>query len=153
VLDASRIEANAFGGPGGNITIQAGQLIRTPDSVITASGSVAGAITIAAPNTDISGSLVVLPETFLDAGSQLRTACAARGGRPASSFAAGGRGGLAPDPGAPLAASQFEPPSGQRTASGSPTPLAPRPPQAAGPIRVAGIPHPILGAPRPACRG
>ena len=43
-------------------TIQAGQLIRTPDSVITASGSVAGNIVIAAPNTDISSSLVVFPE-------------------------------------------------------------------------------------------
>ena len=35
----------------------------------------------------------MLPETFLDASSQLRVACAARGGRPASSFSAGGRGG------------------------------------------------------------
>src|SRR3954471_6665352 len=52
-------------------TIQAGQLIRTPDSVITASGSVAGNIVIAAPNTNISSSLVVLPETFADASSQL----------------------------------------------------------------------------------
>src|SRR4051812_29206071 len=52
-------------------TIQAGQLIRTPDSVITASGSVAGNIVIAAPNTNISSSLVVLPETFVDASSQL----------------------------------------------------------------------------------
>jgi len=33
--------------------------------VITASGSVAGNIVIAAPNTDISSSLVVLPETFV----------------------------------------------------------------------------------------
>src|SRR3954462_3324596 len=88
-------------------TIQAGQLIRTPDSVITASGSAAGNIVIAAPNTDISSSLVVLSETFVDASSQLRVACAAHGGRPTSSFAAGGRGGLPPDPGAPLATSLF----------------------------------------------
>jgi hypothetical protein len=109
-------------------------------------------ITIAAPNTDVSSSLVVLPGTFLDAGSQLRAACAARGGRPASPFAPGGRGGLPPDPGAPLAASLFESPPGQRTATGSAA-LTPRSPPAAEPIRLAGIPHPILGAPRPACRG
>ena len=39
VLDNSRIEANAQRGAGGNITIRAGQLIRTPDSVIQASGT------------------------------------------------------------------------------------------------------------------
>jgi large exoprotein involved in heme utilization and adhesion len=32
VLDRSRIEANARRGAGGNITIQAGQLLRTPVS-------------------------------------------------------------------------------------------------------------------------
>jgi hypothetical protein len=47
VLDNSRIEANAQRGAGGNITIRAGQLIRTPDSVIQASPaqSVSGRIT------------------------------------------------------------------------------------------------------------
>jgi large exoprotein involved in heme utilization and adhesion len=109
VLDNSRIEANAQRGAGGNITIQAGQLIRTPDSMIQASSELglSGTISIAAPNTDISSSLVVLPETFLDASGQLREACAARGGRPTSSFTTGGRGGLPPDPDAPLAANSF----------------------------------------------
>src|SRR3954467_10554834 len=37
VLDNSRIEGNPLRGAGGNIPIQAGQLIRTPDSVIRAS--------------------------------------------------------------------------------------------------------------------
>ena len=152
VLNNSHIEANAKG-RGGNITIQAGQLIRTPDSVITASGSVAGNITITAPNTDVSSSLTVLPETFLDASSQLRVACAARGGRPASSFTAGGRGGLPPDPGAPLAANPFGQPLEQQTATGSPTALTARPPQAAKPITVSGIPQPVLGSPRLTCRG
>jgi large exoprotein involved in heme utilization and adhesion len=96
VLDNSRIEANAQRGAGGNITIQAGQLIRTPDSVIRASSELglSGTISIAAPNTDVVGSLVVLPKTLLDASSQLREACAARGGHPGSSFTAGGRGDL-----------------------------------------------------------
>jgi len=153
VLDASRIEANAFGGPGGNITIRAGQLIRTPDSVIQASSaqSVSGTISIAGLNQDIAGSLVVLPETFLDASSQLRVACAARGGRPSNSLSPGGRGGLPPDPGTPLAASPFGQPL-EQTTTGSPTPSS-RPPQAVKPITVAGIPQPVLGSPRLTCRG
>ena len=36
----------------------------------------AGNITINAPNTEVTGSLVVLPENFLNASSQLREACA-----------------------------------------------------------------------------
>jgi filamentous hemagglutinin family protein len=91
----------------------------------------------------------------LDTGSQLREACAARGGRPASSFAAGGRGGLPPDPGTPLAASPFEQSMEQQTATGSPTALTTKPWKAAKPkpITVAGIPQPVLGSPRLMCRG
>jgi large exoprotein involved in heme utilization and adhesion len=155
VLDASRIEANAFGGPGGNITIRAGQLIRTPDSVIQASSaqSISGTISIAGLNQDVAGNLVVLPETLFDISSQLREACAARGGRPSSSFAAGGRGGLPPDPGLPLAANPFGQPSGQQTTTRSSTALTAKPPPAAKPITVAGIPQPVLGSPRLTCRG
>src|SRR5688572_18749426 len=86
VLDNSNITTSTQPGRGGDIAIQAGQLIRTPDSVVRASG----AITIAAPDTDVSSSLVVLPGTFLDAGSRLRVACAARGGRPTSSLSPAG---------------------------------------------------------------
>jgi hypothetical protein len=96
---------------------------------------------------------VVLPETFLDAGSQLREACAARGGRPASSFTAGGHGGLPPDPGAPLAAGSFGQSLKQQTATGSPTTLTARPQQATKPVTVVGIPQPVLGSPRLTCRG
>ena len=153
VLDSSDIIANAIGGSGGNIFIDAGQLIRSPDSKITASGIVNGNIAIAAPNTDISSSLVVLPETLFDASSELREACAARGGRPSSSFNAGGRGGLPPDPGTPLAASSFGQPLEQQTATGSPTTSTAKPQQAVKPITVAGIPQPVLGSPRLTCRG
>jgi large exoprotein involved in heme utilization and adhesion len=153
VFDNSRIEANALRGSGGNIlafgATQASQLISTPDSVITASGN----ITITAPNTDVSGSLIVLPETLFDTSSQLRETCAARGGRPASSFTAGGRGGVPPDPGAPLPASSFGQPLEQQTATGAATALTPRPPPAVKPITVAGISQPILGSPRLTCRG
>jgi filamentous hemagglutinin family protein len=153
VLNNSRIQANALQGSGGDITIRAGQLIRTPDSRITASGRVAGNITIAAPDTDVSSSLVVLPGTFLDASSHLRETCAARGGRPTSSLSPGGRGGRPPDPGAPLAGHPFGQRLKQQVATGSPAVSTARPTQAAKAIRVAGAPQPILGAPRPACRG
>jgi hypothetical protein len=140
-LNSSAVISNAKDSSGGNINIQSGQFVRTPDSMIAASGS----LTIStAPNADTPGSLVVLPETFLDASSQLRETCAARAGRPGSSFIAGGRGGLPPDPGAPLAASPFGQPPEQRTS---------RLTQAANPVLVAGIPQPVLGSPRPACRG
>jgi hypothetical protein len=80
VLESSDIIANAKQGTGGNITISADQLIRTPDSVIQASSaqSVSGTITITAPSTDVAGSLVGLPETLFDVSSRLRVACAAR---------------------------------------------------------------------------
>jgi hypothetical protein len=139
----------------GNITIRAGQLIRTPDSVIQAASELglSGTISIAAPNTDVAGSLVVQLGTFLDASGQLRETCAARSGRPGSSLTVGGRGGLPPDPGAPLAANPFRQPLEQQTATGSPTALTAKPRQAAKPITIAGIPQPVLGSPRLACRG
>jgi hypothetical protein len=114
-----------------------------------ASGALAGNLVIA----QLNDSLVALPGTFLDASSQLRETCAARGGRPTSSLTVGGRGGLPPDPGAPLAANPFEQSLKQRSATGLPTALTPRPPQAAKPITVAGTPQPVLGAPRLTCRG
>jgi hypothetical protein len=95
----------------------------------------------------------VLPETLLDASSQLREACAGRGGRPSSSFKAAGRGGLPPDPGAPLAANPFGQPLEQQTATGLPTALTPRPSPAAKPIMAAGTSQPVLGSPRLSCRG
>jgi hypothetical protein len=118
-----------------------------------ASGIVNGNITITAPDTDVSSSLAILPETFLEASGQLREQCAARGGRPTSSFAAGGRGGLPPDPGTPLAASSFGQPLEQQSATGSPTTLTARPRQAPKPITVSGISQPVLGSPRLTCRG
>jgi filamentous hemagglutinin family protein len=152
VLDDSRIEANAKQGSGGNITIQAGQLLRTPDSVIQASSELglSGTITIAAPNTDVAGSLVILPETFLDASSQLPEACAARGGQPTSSLTLGGRGGLPPDPGAPLAASPLGQPSEPQGAVRLPVA---RSAPTADAVTANGGTRLVFGAARRACRG
>jgi large exoprotein involved in heme utilization and adhesion len=145
VLNKSRIEANAREGSGGDITIRTGKLTLSPDSVIGGSSIAQG--------TDNIVSLVVSPKTFLNASSQLREACAARGGRRTSSFKPGGRGGLPPDPGTPLMATPSGQPLKQQTATGSPTALTPRPPQAAKPIMVAGTPQPVLSFPRLTCRG
>jgi hypothetical protein len=91
--------------------------------------------------------------SFLNAPELFAVPCAARGGCPASSFDARERGGLPPDPGAPLAASLFGQPLEQQTATGLPTALTAKPRQAAKPITMSGIPQPVLGSPRLTCRG
>ena len=100
LLQNSQIIANAFGGPGGNIRIVAGQLISDPATIISASSTLGidGSVNIDAPDTDVSASLAVLPASFLDAASLMRAGCsAARAGL--SSLVQVGRGGLPPDPG------------------------------------------------------
>ncbi len=79
-LDNSRVEANAFGGRGGNIDISVIQLITNTNSLIEASSqrSIDGTITIDAPDTDISSSLALLPGAFLDAATVLPDPCTQR---------------------------------------------------------------------------
>ncbi len=99
VLKNSAIIANAFGGPGGNISIVAGQFIFDLNSVVSASSALGidGEINIDAPDTTVAGQLVPLPKNFLDASKLLRDRCgAARGGT--SSLSAQGRGGVSPGP-------------------------------------------------------
>ncbi len=59
VLKDSTIQANAFGGNGGNINITAGQFIATPDSIVEASSAkgISGDITINAPSDTVTASL------------------------------------------------------------------------------------------------
>jgi filamentous hemagglutinin family protein len=99
VLQNSRIIANAFGGPGGNIRIVAGQFIVDQTSIVSASSALGidGRVEINAPDSNITGKLVPLPKDFLDASKLLRDRCGAqRGGT--SSFSAKGRGGVPPGP-------------------------------------------------------
>jgi filamentous hemagglutinin family protein len=149
VLGNSQIVANAQQGNGGNIILMAGQIIQSADSVISASSElgIGGNWNVIHPQP---GQLSV---SFLNASELLAVPCAARGGRPRSSLAAGGSGGLPPDPGTPLAANSFRQPLEQQTATGSPTTLTPQTPQAVKPITVSGIPQPVLGSPRLTCRG
>jgi large exoprotein involved in heme utilization and adhesion len=101
ILDSSQILANADAGTGGNINITAGHFIASADSLVDASANtgIDGNVNIDTPDEDISGSLVDLPESFLDAVALLKQRCAARAGGSASSFVVTGPGGLpaAPD--------------------------------------------------------
>ena len=102
-LDNSSIIAQAQKGQGGNITIT-GFLFKSPNSIVSASSELGidGNIDLK-PDTNISGSLAVLPDTFLDASQQLSERCVARSGNSLSSFVVKGREGspLSPDDLAP----------------------------------------------------
>ena len=101
ILSDSQIRADAFGGPGGNINIFA-DVYLTSDSIVSASSALSapGVIAIQAAFTDVSGSVVQLPETPLRATELLRAACAARfAGGKASSLVVGGRDGVPIQPG------------------------------------------------------
>ena len=100
-LNASQIIANAFGGPGGNIRIVAGNFIPSADSTVQASSTLStqGNIVIESPENDIAGSISQLPQSFFDASTLLPERCAARrAGRGQSSFVVAGAGGVAPNP-------------------------------------------------------
>ncbi|HSA80755.1 MAG TPA: filamentous hemagglutinin N-terminal domain-containing protein [Geminicoccaceae bacterium] len=107
VLNDSAIVATARRGAGGRIEIAAENLVRSPDSVISAASGVptlSGTVAISAPEVDLAGGLVILDPALLDAASQLRERCGARRDIGTSSFTGVGRGGLPASPDAPLSA-------------------------------------------------
>jgi large exoprotein involved in heme utilization and adhesion len=101
VADGSAIVANAFGGRGGNILINAGVFLADPASLVSASSAlgIQGTVAIQAPVTALSGTLAPLPQAFVDVATLLPARCAARArdGRD-SSLVLGGRGGLPLEP-------------------------------------------------------
>jgi large exoprotein involved in heme utilization and adhesion len=111
VLDDSRIVAQAREGRGGNIEIQADNILASVDSLIDASSSlgVDGTVSTSRPETDLTSGLTVLPTVFIGATDLLRETCAARRSADLSSFTAMGQGGLPPDPAAPLSGSYLDP--------------------------------------------
>jgi filamentous hemagglutinin family protein len=104
-LDTSSILANAVEEQGGNITIT-GLVFESPGSTIDATSqlSMDGLVTLK-PDTTISGSISVLPDTVNSVSDQLSERCAARSGY-GSSFVTKGRGGIPVKPGE-LAPSDF----------------------------------------------
>lgn len=138
VLQNSQIVANAYGGPGGNIHIIAGQFLSDPASDISASSALGidGSVNIEAPDSDVSADLAALPASFLDASRMMQAGCgAARAGL--SSLVEVGRGGLPPAPDDFLVSSALD---GIITNKGSVS-LSPQPngavPDRSTPIRVA----------------
>jgi large exoprotein involved in heme utilization and adhesion len=98
VLDNSLISANDFGGTGGNISIITNDFLNN-GSMITATGTTAGTITISAPDLNLSGSLIGLPAVLESEENRLREKCARARNHEFSSFIVVGRGGTesAPD--------------------------------------------------------
>jgi filamentous hemagglutinin family protein len=130
VLDHSQIRADAQGGPGGNITIVAGTFLTT-DSAVTASSAtnVQGTVSITEETSDLSRTVVRLPEAPLQAAALLRESCAARFAEgKISTLALGTRDGVPPEPGdfpaKPLSVLRSEaepPPASPRTAERPPS--------------------------------
>jgi filamentous hemagglutinin family protein len=109
-LSDSTVDANAFGGPGGNIGIFSDAFLKGNSSVTASSQlSTPGTIDVEARVTDVSDSLAQLPGDLLQAQNLLRAACAARTVQgKTSSLVVAGREGVPPEPGgllsSPLAA-------------------------------------------------
>ncbi|GAB4345033.1 MAG: hypothetical protein OHK0047_38230 [Leptolyngbyaceae cyanobacterium] len=107
----SDIMANAFSGKGGNITLNTNAIYGltvqpqlTPFSDITASSQlgISGTITINTLNVDPNRGLVALPTSLEDASRKIAQGCRSTGREGVGRFVATGRGGLPPDPTAPL---------------------------------------------------
>jgi filamentous hemagglutinin family protein len=101
ILNNSQITANAFGGPGGNITLIANNFIPSANSTVQASSTLStqGTVIIQSPENDIAGSIAQLPQNIVDASGLLPERCAARhAGGAQSSFVVAGRGGLPTNP-------------------------------------------------------
>jgi large exoprotein involved in heme utilization and adhesion len=80
ILDNSKIIANAFGGPGGNIRIVADQFIASPDSIVDASSQfgIDGQVVITSPDTNMIGKIATLTAKFLDPSTLFKAQCEAR---------------------------------------------------------------------------
>ena len=102
-IDDSFIVSRAIENNGGNITIP-GHLFISPLSVIDASSkkSTPGKLNLK-PDTNISGNIVVLPESLLNASEHLNDSCSSRSGNNANSFVIKNRGGI------PLSPNQLSP--------------------------------------------
>src|SRR5262249_40213162 len=110
VLDNSKILANAFGGPGGNIKITAdvflvnsgGMFSTSLAGIVDASSALStpGTGNIPAAITNVSGLLQPLPENIFQATALLQQSCAARySSRKLSSLVVGSLVGLPWEPG------------------------------------------------------
>jgi large exoprotein involved in heme utilization and adhesion len=106
VLQGSQITANAVAGHGGRIDLTASKtFLADPSSAVTASSTLGinGVVNIQAPVTNISGTLVPLPQAFARATALLSTRCAERLREgTVSSLVVRGRSGVPARPGGVL---------------------------------------------------
>ena len=119
VLDNGGIHADAFGGPGGNISIFADVMLSsTPiETAVTASSTLSapGTVNINAVVTDISEALATLSTEVLQAAALLRASCASRLAEgKTSSLVVAGREGVPLEPGGLMPSGFMEP---RRTAA------------------------------------
>jgi len=96
ILNHGDIAANADKGDGGAIFIHTNDYIKSADSVVEAKSARGndGVVRIEAPDTDVSGDLVILPGTILDATQWMRKSCSKRSGEKVSRFVIRGRDAL-----------------------------------------------------------
>jgi large exoprotein involved in heme utilization and adhesion len=101
ILENSKIRADAFGGRGGNIRIDARVFLADPASLVSASSALGihGTVDIRAPVTSLSGAVAPLPQAFVSAATLLPARCTARlSGGKYSTLVVGERNGLPFDP-------------------------------------------------------
>lgn len=109
-LENSDIVANAEGGRGGKVTIQARAIFGTEarreltaESDITASSAAGaqfdGVVDIQTPDVDLSKGIIALPEDIVDSAGLIAQGCGSGRGVDSSRFVVTGRGGSSPSPG------------------------------------------------------
>ena len=100
ILNQAKIKADAHGGDGGNITIDADQYLRSVDSSVTASSKLGtpGEIRITALHTNVEGTLVILPSSFLDLSVLLKSLCESQAAGKSSHFVVKALTGSPPSP-------------------------------------------------------
>jgi filamentous hemagglutinin family protein len=97
--DGSLISKSSFGN-GGNISIFSDYFFQSASTIdASAPFGLPGTVSVSAPQVDLSGSLIDLPNNLLDAESLLRPDCAVRLAGDVSTFTMLGRGGLPLEPG------------------------------------------------------
>jgi len=100
ILNNSALISSSTLGNGGNISINSDYFFQSASTIdASAPFGLPGTVSVSAPEVDLSGRLVGLPENLLSAESQLRPDCGVRLSGNISSFIVLGRGGLPIEPG------------------------------------------------------
>jgi filamentous hemagglutinin family protein len=100
VLNSSGLISKSSFGNGGNINILTDYFFESASTIdASAPFGLPGTVSVSAPEVDLSGVLVALPENLLSSETQLRPDCGVRLSGNVSSFIVLGRGGLPIEPG------------------------------------------------------